>query len=161
MAGGGRGPEAEAIVVLRREDHGPEAGFPGHPRPLPRIQPGGIEEAGALGSVAPLPIGEGVDPEVEEEGQLVLLPEELGGGGRGSFLPAPEAEGPGKTGRVEGQGGERRRPGPEKLTAAGKGGRLGWDQLETGLGWPTGATWVPGPADATPRAGLPSYLTPP
>jgi hypothetical protein len=72
-----RGPEAEAVVMFRREnDRAKVRGLCGA-RPLPRVERAGIENARRLLAVAPFAIGEGVDAEMEEQRQLVALPLKL------------------------------------------------------------------------------------
>src|SRR5262249_17932551 len=70
-------PQAEAVVMFRREAH--PAGTAGlrSPPPLPRVQLFGSEDRGRFLAVAPLAIGEGVDAEVQEQRELVTLPGEL------------------------------------------------------------------------------------
>src|ERR1041384_7841685 len=77
VRGGPGGPEAEAVVMLRGEDHRAESGRARRGRPLPGIECPGREDRRVLLSVAPLPVGEGVHAEVEEERELVALPREL------------------------------------------------------------------------------------
>ena len=71
-------------MVLGREDHHPESGRPGRARPLPGIERRGREDARVFLAVAPLAVRERVDAEVKEEGELVALPLELGGGRHGA-----------------------------------------------------------------------------
>ena len=78
MARGLRRPEAEAVVVLGREDHHAEAGLFERPDPLVGIECRRIEQRRILRTVAPLPVGEGIDPEVQEGRQLHPLPGQLG-----------------------------------------------------------------------------------
>ena len=59
-------PEAEAVVMLGRQDRGGEAALLQDPCPLPAVQLAGIEDRRRLGAVAPLHIREGIDGEVEE-----------------------------------------------------------------------------------------------
>jgi hypothetical protein len=71
-------------MVLGREDHHAEASAPRGARPLPGIERRGREDARIFFSVAPLAVRERVDAEVKEEGKLVSLPLELGGGRNGA-----------------------------------------------------------------------------
>src|ERR1041385_5344819 len=111
--GGAAGPEAEAVVVLGGEDHRAESGGMGGAGPLSRVEPSGREDGGVLATVAPLPVGEGVDAEVQEERQLVPLPGELGGGG-----PRPRG-----SARFRGSQGPRRFPPRDGRGERGSGGR--------------------------------------
>src|SRR4029079_5998255 len=72
-----RRPQAEAVVMLRGENHRAEAAGPGRTRPLPGVELRGREDRRALRAVAPLSVGEGVDAEMEEQRQRVALPFEL------------------------------------------------------------------------------------
>ena len=74
-------PETETVVVFRCQDHLPEAGILHRFHPLTGIKTGGIEQGRILLSVTPLPVGEGVDPEVEEGHHLQFLPAKLPFGG--------------------------------------------------------------------------------
>jgi len=76
---GGRRPEAEAVVMLGGEDHGPEACRLGRARPLPRVEAGRGKDRRVFLAVAPFTVGEGVDAEVQEHRQLIALPFELRG----------------------------------------------------------------------------------
>ena len=60
------GPEAEAVVVLGREDHPRDAGRLGRTHPLASIEFCRIEQLGVLGSVAPFPVGKRVHAEMDE-----------------------------------------------------------------------------------------------
>lgn len=79
----GRGPEAEAVVVLGREHDAPEPSRRRRARPLARVERGGREHGRVGAAGAPLGIREGVGAEVEEEGHLGELPLELRVGGDG------------------------------------------------------------------------------
>ena len=78
MARGLRRPEAEAVVVLGREDHHAEAGLFERPDPLVGIERRRVEQRRILRTVAPLPVGEGVNSKVQEGCQLHPLPGQLG-----------------------------------------------------------------------------------
>ena len=71
------GPEAEAVVVLGREDHPRDAGRLGGAHPLAGIKFRRIELLRILRSVAPFPVGERVHAEVDEGGDFVALPGDL------------------------------------------------------------------------------------
>src|SRR3954466_9531414 len=72
-----RRPEAEAIVMLRRENQGTKAGRFRRPSPLSRVETRRIEDGRVLPTISPLAVGERVHPEVEKHRQLVTLPGEL------------------------------------------------------------------------------------
>ena len=75
------GPQAEAVVMLRGEDHVDGAEVAGGAHPLVGVEVAGREEVGGHGAVAPLLAREGVDPEVEEDAEAILLPLQLFRGG--------------------------------------------------------------------------------
>ena len=106
------GPQAEPVVMLGGEDQRACAGGPAGPGPLACVQRRRVEHRRVLAPVAPLVVRERVDPEMEEQRQLVALPDELRGRGTraGRLRPrkphhAP-AERRGHRGR-EGPSGER------------------------------------------------------
>src|ERR1035437_10257118 len=70
-------PQAESIVMLRRQDHVLESAGPRRARPLPRVESPWIELLWLFATVAPFAIGEGVHPEVREHPELGPLPPEL------------------------------------------------------------------------------------
>src|ERR1035437_5118911 len=70
-------PQAEAVVMLRGEDHVLESAGLRGARPLPRVEANRIERAWILLAVAPLAIGEGVHPEMGEQTEFRALPPEL------------------------------------------------------------------------------------
>ena len=81
MAAFGAWPEAEAVMVLRREDdalHPRPAGYVG---PLAAVKGRGVEEVLRLRPEAPFPAAEGVGAEVDKEVHLHLLPLQLRAGG--------------------------------------------------------------------------------
>lgn len=69
--------------MLRGQNKAGEAVVGGGPGPLEGGEVGGGEDYGVHFAGAPLRVGEGVGAEVKEEGELGLLPLELGGGGEG------------------------------------------------------------------------------
>src|SRR6186713_388823 len=73
-----RGPEAEAIVVLRGEDHRLEARIPRRSRPLRRIETRRVEDGRVFFPFSPLPVRERVHAEVDEHREFVALPGQLG-----------------------------------------------------------------------------------
>src|SRR5439155_26901362 len=77
MLGEPAGPEAEAVVMLGSQDQGAGAAGLGRAGPLTRVEARRVEHARVLAAIAPLAVGERVDAEVEEHGELVLLPGEL------------------------------------------------------------------------------------
>ena len=79
------GPEAEAVVVLGREDDSLEAGITGHLCPLAAVHVRGIEDVLRFGPVPPLFSGEGVGAEVDEQIGFHPLPLHLGGCGAGAI----------------------------------------------------------------------------
>ena len=81
MRGGGGGPQAESVVVLGRDDRHAESGVAQRVHPLVGVESVGPEQRGILRAVAPFAVGEGVDAEMQEGGQLQLLPSELLPGG--------------------------------------------------------------------------------
>ena len=72
-----RGPQAEAVVVLGRDDHAREAAFFGDSYPLSGAEVCGVEDGGVHVAGTPLRVVEGVDAEVEEECHVAELPLEL------------------------------------------------------------------------------------
>src|SRR5699024_5649136 len=79
--GGGGGPQAEAVMVLRGEDHVLRPDVAGQAHPLVGVEIAGVEDVRGEGSVAPFLAGEGVHAEVEEDAEAVSLPGELLGSG--------------------------------------------------------------------------------
>ena len=70
-------PEAEAVVVLGRQDEPAHAGGLEGPDPLAGVEGGRIEERRVLFPCPPLAVGEGVDAEMDEGLELEGLPGEL------------------------------------------------------------------------------------
>src|SRR5688572_11956724 len=81
MLRGLRGPEAEAVVVLRGQDERAKACALRDTRPAARIERCRVEDRRRLGAVAPLAVGERVHPEMQEDRELVAVPLPLCGGG--------------------------------------------------------------------------------
>ena len=95
VGGGFRVPQAEAVVVLGGEDGGGEARFLQNPRPLAAVQGRGREKGGGFGAVAPFPVREGVDGEVEKGGPAPAVPFHvpvMGGGAEGGQAPAGKVD---------------------------------------------------------------------
>ena len=67
-------PEAEAVVVLRREDQHAHPGGLESLDPLARVEVRRVEELGVLRPLAPFPVGEGVHAEMGEGDEFPLLP---------------------------------------------------------------------------------------
>jgi len=70
-------PQAEAVVVFRREDQQLHARLLAHPGPLVGVEVGGVEDPGVLLPIAPLPPGKRVHAEVDEASELEFLPSHL------------------------------------------------------------------------------------
>jgi hypothetical protein len=90
MAGGGGGPEAEAVMVLAGEDDAAHGGIGEGREEGISIEAGGLEEVGVFVAVTPFLVCpflvcECVDGEVEEGGGFERMPAELGGGGDGAI----------------------------------------------------------------------------
>ena len=64
-------------MVLAGEDDAAEPGPPELPHPLPRVEVGGEECAGAVTPRAPLAVGKRVHAEVDEGRELLPLPPQL------------------------------------------------------------------------------------
>src|SRR6187431_2812209 len=72
-----RGPEAEAVVVLRGEDHRLEARIPRRSRPLRRIEARRVEGGWVFFPFSPLPVRKRVHAEVDEHREFIALPRQL------------------------------------------------------------------------------------
>src|SRR5947199_347570 len=83
MLGEPAGPEAEAVVMLGGQDQGAGAAGLGRAGPLTRVQLRRVEYRRVLVAVPPLAVGERIDAEMKEEGELVALPGHLRGGRMG------------------------------------------------------------------------------
>src|SRR5713226_1083034 len=92
MAGGLRRPQAETVVMFRREDHRAKPARTRGACPLPRVEPRRRENAWILPAVAPLAVGERVDAKVHEQRQRIALPFELSTGGGGARWREPDSE---------------------------------------------------------------------
>ena len=78
-----RRPEAEAIVMLSRQDDSLYAGGFEGPHPLLAVKPRRVEDSRIGVTVSPLAVRESIGPEMDECPDLVLLPGYLGRGGDG------------------------------------------------------------------------------
>ena len=70
-------PQAKAVMVLASENNGFHASLDKGLHPLFAIQPGGVEDLGRGVSVAPLLIGKGIQPKMDEGISLQALPSHL------------------------------------------------------------------------------------
>ena len=61
-----RGPQAEPVVMLGRDDDATKTGLLEDAHPLPRVERRRVEERGILAAAPPLDISERVRPEVDE-----------------------------------------------------------------------------------------------
>ena len=77
----GRGPQAEAVVVLARQNYAGHSGAHEGAHPLIDVDAARIEERGILVALAPLAVRHRVHAEVDEGVHLHLLPLELTVGG--------------------------------------------------------------------------------
>src|SRR5437899_11477497 len=92
MAGGLRRPQAETVVMLRREDHRAEPARASGACPLPRVEVRRRKDPRILAPVATLTVRERVHAKVHEQRQPVALPFELSAGGRGARGCEPGGE---------------------------------------------------------------------
>ena len=74
MRAHGRGPVAEAIMVLGGDDHAGDASRFHHAHPLSRIKRGGCERGGRFVAVTPFAVREGVWSKVDEPREFHVLP---------------------------------------------------------------------------------------
>ena len=85
VVGIGRGPEAEAVVVLGRQHDPLHAGRLERADPLVAVQSRGVEGRGGRIAVAPLHVVEGVESVVDEGVGFEALPGQLPGIGHGTY----------------------------------------------------------------------------